>query len=105
MKAWNTNNWETDLPVRGVIGFHPLPKIRLWSLAEGNLTLSWDGPASDLYDATLRTTNRVHGYVVEMSATFSPPDFQPVSRVVLTNSYTVTNCPSPAYLRLKLVRP
>ena len=93
------------MPVRGVIGFHPVPRIRLCSLAQGDLTLRWDGPASDLYDATLRTTNRVHGYLVQMSATCSPPDFQTVSAVILTNRYTITNCPSPAYLRLKLVRP
>jgi hypothetical protein len=26
------------------------------------LTLGWDGPASYVCDATLHTTNRVHGY-------------------------------------------
>jgi hypothetical protein len=105
MHLWNVSNWEADMPLRGVIGFHPIPRIRRCSLAQGDLTLAWDGPASDVCDATLHTTNRVHGYVVEMSATCSPPDFQPVSTVILTNRYTITNCPSPAFLRLKLVRP
>jgi hypothetical protein len=105
LKAWTAQNWEAGMPVRGVIGFHPLPRIRLCSLAQGDLTLGWDGPASDVYDATLRTTNRVHGYVVEMSATCSPSDFQPVSAVILTNRFTIANCPSPAFIRLKLVRP
>jgi len=106
LKAWTADAWPgVQLPVRGVIGFHPIPKIRLCSLTNSDLRLRWDGPASDVYDATLGTTNRVHGYVVEMSATCSPPDFQPVSAVILTNRFTITNCPSPAFLRLKLVRP
>jgi hypothetical protein len=105
LSAWNSLNWQAGMPVRGVIGFHPTPKIRLCSLAQGDLTLGWDGPASYVCDATLHTTNLVHGYVVEMSATCSPPDFQPVSAVILANRFTITNCPSPAYLRLKLVRP
>jgi hypothetical protein len=105
LSAWNSLNWQADMPVRGVIGFHPTPKIRLCSLAQGDLTLRWDGPASDVWDSTLQTRKRVHGYVVEMSATCSPVDFQPVSAVILTNRFTITNCPSPAFLRLKLVRP
>ena len=105
MSTWTSQDWQAGMPMRGVIGFHPTPKIRLCSLAQGDLTLRWDGPASDVYDATLHTTNRVHGYVVEMSASCSPPDFQPVSAVILTNRYTITNCLSPAFLRLKLVRP
>lgn len=104
LKQWTAQNWEAELPVRGVIGFHPLPRIRRCTLSQGDLALAWDGPAADVYDATLRTTNRVHGYVVELSGSFAPPDFQPVSPVLVTNRYTVTNCPSPAYLRLKLVQ-
>jgi len=105
MQRWYVGSWEGGMPLRGVIGFHPIPRIRRCSLDQGDLTLSWDGPASDVFDATLRTTNRVHGYVVEMSASCSPTAFQSVSGVILTNCYTLTNCPSPAYLRLKLVRP
>jgi hypothetical protein len=105
MQRWYVGNWEAGMPLRGVIGFHPIPRIRRCSLAQSDLTLGWDGPASDVYNATLQTTNRVHGYVVEMSATCSPPVFQPVSGVILTNCYTITNCPSPAFMRLKLVRP
>lgn len=105
LRAWNAQPWEVDLPVRGVIGFHPLPRIRRFSLDQGNLTLGWDGPASDLRDAVLGTTNRVHGYVLELSTNCATADFEAVSPMVLTNTFTVTNCPSPAFLRLRLVRP
>lgn len=103
IKEWTSQYWEAELPVRGVIGFHPLPTIRSYAVEQGNFSLTWDGPASDVYDATLGISTRAHGYVVELSASLAPADFQPISPVLLTNRYTVTNCPSPAYLRLKLV--
>ena len=66
--------------------------------------LQWDGPAADLYNSTLGTTNRVHGYVVEMSTSLSPPDFADISPVLNTNTFTVVNCPNPAFFRLRLQR-
>lgn len=105
---WGPQTWVTGvaLPVRGLIGYHPLPKIRSVTVSEqGDLSLQWDGPASDLADAVLGQTNRVHGYLVEMSPTVSPPAFEAVSSVLLTNTYTVSNCPSPAYFRVELVKP
>jgi hypothetical protein len=105
LSEWTSKIWQADLPVRGVIGYHPLPRIRLCSASQGNLFLRWDGPASDLYDSTTGTTTRVHRYMVEMSSSMSPPDFAPVSSVLNTNTFTVTNCPSPAYFRVKLTGP
>lgn len=105
LREWTSNAWEASLPIRGVIGYHPLPRIRLWSVSGGNLLLRWDGPAADLYDATSATSRRVHGYVVEMSSSLFPPDFASVSSVLTTNTFTVTNCPSPAYFRVRLTTP
>lgn len=106
MSLWGPQNWQAGLPLRGVIGYHPLPKIKAATLSpEGDMSLRWDGPASDVCDAILRTTNRVHGYVVQMSTSLDPPAFSPVSSVLLTNTFTVTNCPSPAYFRVELVKP
>ncbi len=103
--SWGPQLWSANLPVRGAIVYHPLPKIRQYSISHGNMSLQWDGPASDLYDSTLGTTRRVHGYVVEMSRSLKPPNFSVVSPVLLTESFTVTNCPSPAFFRVKLVTP
>ena len=111
LAIWGPQSWVAQwnpevLPVRGMIGYHPLPKIKSVSVSgQGDLSLRWDGPASDLYDSTLGRTNRVHGYLVEMSLTLSPPAFQRISSVLVTNTYTVSNCPSPAYLRIQLVKP
>lgn len=105
LKAWTSANWEADLPLRGVIGYHPRPRIREASVKAGNLELRWDGPATDLYDAVNRTTNRVHGYVVESALRCSGAEFEAITPILLTHQFTVTNCPSPAYFRLRLVRP
>ena len=105
LSVWGSQVWQAYLPVRGVIGYHPLPKIKSCSLVEGNLVLSWDGPAADLYDSTSDTTNRVHGYVVEMSQSVSAPDFSDVSTVLTTNVFTLLNPPAPAYFRVRLVKP
>ena len=105
ISAWGPQAWQADLPVRGVIGYHPLPRIRQTSISPEGVYLRWDGPAADLYDAAAGTTNRVHGYVVELSPDLSAADFAPVSPTLLTNSYTILNCPTPAFLRVKLVKP
>ncbi len=102
LKAWNAQNWEANLPVRGVIGYHPLPKIRNATLQGSDLSVQWDGPAADLI--TSAGITRVHGYIVEVSPAVSPPDFLPASPLLLTNSYTITNCFVPAYVRVELVK-
>jgi hypothetical protein len=106
LAVWGPQQFEgTGMPVRGVIGYHPVPKIRGTSISASDVTLRWDGPASNLYDSTTGTTNRVHGYVVEMSPSLSPPSFSEISSVLLTNSFIITNCPSPAFFRVRLVKP
>jgi len=105
LREWASILWEADLPLRGVIGYHPLPKIRRCSVSASDLSLRWEGPAADLYDSTEGKARRVHGYVVEMSSSMSPSDFVPVSSVLTTNAFTVTNCPSPAYFRVRLTTP
>ena len=105
LSAWGHQAWQVNLPVRGVIGYHPLPKIRECSISGGNLLLKWDGPAADLYDSTLGTTNRVHSYVVEMSPSLSPLDFSDVSPVLTTNIFSIMNPPNPAFFRVRLAKP
>jgi hypothetical protein len=101
--SWSAEPWEAGLPLRGVIGYHPRPRLRQSLLSEGSLTLQWDGPAAELFDSSQDGTRLVHGYVVEMARSLQTPDFVPVSPVVLEHFYTLTNCPSLAYFRIKLV--
>ncbi|MCX6922016.1 MAG: hypothetical protein NT154_02170 [Verrucomicrobia bacterium] len=103
---WTSAPWGgVGMPIRGVIGYHPLPRIRLYSASGSNLSLKWDGPSADLYNSTSGKTTRVHKYVVEMSPSMSPPNFVPVSSLLTTTTFTVTNCPSPAYFRIQLTPP
>jgi hypothetical protein len=106
LSVWGPQIWQASLPVRGVVSYHPLPKIRQFSLtSDGGLSLRWDGPQSDLYDSTAGGIRRVHGYVVEMSPSLEAPVFSEISSVLLTNAFVVSNCPSPAFFRVKLVKP
>jgi hypothetical protein len=105
LHTWDAQPWEAGISLRGLIGFHPTPKIRHFSLSGSNLTLQWEGPSSEIYDVVTREKRLVHGYVVEMSNSLSLPQFEPVSPVILGDTYTLTNCPSSAYYRIKLVRP
>lgn len=105
LTVWGPQDWQANMPVRGVIGFHPRPRIRGTQLSGDELTLVWDGPAGDLYDAFQGSTTRVHGYVVEQAAVCDSARFEAVSPVLLTNRFTITNSPTPSYFRLKLVRP
>ena len=43
------NAWEATMPVRGVIGYHPLPKIQSVALQSRQSHARWDGPAAQLY--------------------------------------------------------
>lgn len=104
-RAWNSNKWEANLPVRGVIGYHPLPKLTSFSISGADLQLGWHGPVSDVVNSATGITNRVHGYIVEMSTSSPASGYVSISPVLLTNSFTVTNCPTPAFFRVELVKP
>ena len=93
LSRWGPQIWQASLPVRGVIGYHPLPKIRQYSMSAGNLFLQWDGPAADLYDSSVGAVTRVHAYVVEVSPSLT------------TNIFIIQNAPTPAFFRVRLVKP
>jgi hypothetical protein len=107
--AWNAEAWEVasvQLPVRGVIGYHPFPKIRSATTADGKLTLRWDGPASVLRDATSGSSTPLHAYVVEQATSLANQEFVPVAGPTTGREATLTNCcDSPAFFRVKLVKP
>ena len=106
---WSPNAWEATMPVRGVIGYHPLPKIQSVAYSHGNLTLRWDGPAAQLYvrdDSSPGTTQWAHGYVVEKADSLDPQAFAQVSPVLTERELTLTNLTGQAaFFRVKLVKP
>lgn len=87
---WSGYNWLGLYPVRGVIGFRPKPKVKTISRANGNITLTWEGPASYLYDNfTGQTTGPVQRYVVQRASRLTTPDWKNVSAETTQLSATV----------------
>ena len=106
-KPWSGTPWEAFLPLRGVIGYHPKPKITKLEPNASSLMISWAGPSARLYDAVSGVTHAVHRYVVETSATLPPTDFYPVTGTNTAQQATVSFCAcSPAaFFRVRLVSP
>jgi len=90
--------------VRGVIGFHPHPRIRSVSRSGGNLTVSWDGPTAQL--STLAGPRSPHSYQLERSPTLQPQAFVNVGQKTTTRTITV---PDPGggmgFYRVRLIGP
>jgi len=106
LKSWDGNYWEAGMPVRGLVGFHPLPKITSYNLINGQLTLQWDGPAARLYNASTGITTSPQAYIVERATILAAKDFVEVSPVLTDRFFTITNpIPVTSYYRIKLVQP
>jgi hypothetical protein len=76
---WSLNNWLGLFPVRGVIGFHPKPKVRRFSRDAGNITLTWDGPSTQLHDQVAGTNSPpLQRYTVQRATQLSTPNWTPV---------------------------
>ena len=75
--------------MRGVIGFHPKPKVTNFSRAGGNITLTWDGPSARVYDEIGGTTTLPHRYCVQRATSLSPANWTSVAAPTTTLSATV----------------
>jgi hypothetical protein len=103
--AWAPNQWQAFLPVRGVIGYRPKPKITHFMQSEGVVNLAWDGPATRVYDAENEVITYPHRYVVEKSLTLDPADFSPVTTAGTNRTAVVSDCCGPAFFRVRLEGP
>jgi hypothetical protein len=101
---WNASLWEGILPVRGVIGYHPLPKITGITRTNGNVTITWDGPSSQLYDVGAGTTTDLHWYEVQRATSLNPPNFVSIISATTDHSATIQDCcTGTAFFRIRLV--
>jgi len=108
VKNWSASSWvgSTYLPVRGVIGCHPKPRMRSVSSDGENVTVRWDGPSSLLFDELAGTTTAVHRYQLERSPTLEPPAFVPVGSPMTERTLTIQDrCEDAAYYRVQLLPP
>ncbi len=101
---WAAVNWQANMPLRGVIGYHPLPKIRSVTRSSGNTTLSWDGPSSQMVSNGLLVA--IHRYRVEQSTSVVPGAWEPVGSVTTSRTLTIPNsAESTIFYRVRLLRP
>ena len=94
-QLWSSGDWLGLFPVRGVIAFHPKPKITRVTRTDGNVTILWDGPAGTLTDEFAAPEERIreaHQYQVERSATLNSKNFQAVGSPTTAHTITLPEC-------------
>jgi hypothetical protein len=102
---WGSQPWAVGLPLRGVILFHPLPKLRQIERANGKLTIRWDGPNSTLWDDVNQTEVAAHSYTLE-SAPSLDGKFAPLGDPTPNLNITVADPGADhVFFRLKLSHP
>ncbi|HKQ36593.1 MAG TPA: hypothetical protein VJ063_00865 [Verrucomicrobiae bacterium] len=104
-QGWTATPWlNIGLSVRGVIGFHPKPRVRTISRNQNSITLEWDGPQSQLYDVLAGATSTVHRYQVQRSTKLTPNSWSDVDSPTSALSSTVTELAgASAFYRIKLL--
>ena len=97
---WSASNWLGLYPPRGVIGVHPRPKISSATRNGGNITITWDGPSSQVHDYLAGTTTPVHRYQLERATTLGS-NFIPVGTTTTDRIATVPDN-GQAFYRVRL---
>jgi hypothetical protein len=105
ISQWAAANWQAELPLRGVIGFHPLPKFTGITHTNDAWNFKWDGPSSILKDLVTLTTTNLHWYVLEKSRTLNTNQFVAITEPTSNRDITITNCcDEAAFFRVKLLQ-
>ncbi|MGE3310745.1 MAG: hypothetical protein AB7O66_12315 [Limisphaerales bacterium] len=105
---WDAGNWTPDealnLPLRGVIGFRPHPRIVGINRVSGGLHLSWHGPRSVLRDEVADVEYPVHRYVVEQTDRLEASAWTRATEPTTDLSATVPICCAEArFFRVRLL--
>jgi hypothetical protein len=109
-REWRLANWTpslgVNLPVRGVIGLRPKPKILSVVRASRRLTIRWEGPSSELVDTVRGVTTPCHDYVLERTTTLGDPAmFVPVAPVSPAKEVTLADTGTgAAFFRVSVVQ-
>jgi hypothetical protein len=102
-QQWTGAAWLGLYPVRGVIGFHPKPKIMGVSRADGTITLNWHGPSARVYDEIAGRTTLPHRYCVQRATSLNPANWTPVAAPTTALSATVPDVEGTAFYRVVLI--
>jgi hypothetical protein len=100
---WNSDIWQAALPVRGLITYHPQPKIKTVDRSGGEVRIQWDGPSSTLLDMD-GNSKQLHFYIVERADSLTAGSFVPVTQpsAALESSFSDSGGDR-AFFRVKLV--
>lgn len=109
-REWKRTSWtptlSVNLPVRGVIGYRPKPRITGVERVGEDLALRWQGPAAQLQDVAAGTTRDLHWYVVEARAVLGEGAFQPVTEPApVLEARVPLGDGAGGYYRVRLVSP
>ena len=105
--AWNALPWVgTTLSVRGVIGYRPKPRVMRIQHDGAQVTISWQGPSSQVRHALAGVTTPAHRYVVEKSSTLEGASWVTVGAITTDLSSTIpAGGAGMAFYRVKLLDP
>lgn len=109
-REWKRVSWTPTLPVylpvRGVIGYRPKPRLTEIERGDEVLVLRWQGPSAQLHDVEAGTTRDLHWYVVERRAAVESGEFEPVTEPAVGREATVPLlAEGAAFYRVRLVPP
>jgi hypothetical protein len=91
-----------DYRIRGVIGFRPKPKVTRLTRSNGNITIDWDGPSSQVRDGNTGVITTPQRYQVERTTTLSPAKFFPVGSLTSARTLAIPDI-GQAFYRVSLV--
>jgi hypothetical protein len=105
LHRWTADPWEIqELSLRGIIGFHPKPKITTIKKGAEGVSVKWDGPAATLVDDFAGTTLPAHWYVLERATSLNAMDFTTVTQASTNHEALVdSGSSSNAFYRVKLL--
>jgi hypothetical protein len=108
--AWTANAWVPgpgiNLAVRGVIGYRPKPKVKRIQHDGAQVTISWQGPSSQVRHALANITTPAHRYVVEKSSALEGAAWTTVGSITTDLSTTIpAGGDGMAFYRVKLLGP
>jgi hypothetical protein len=102
---WAPQIWASEMALRGVILYRPLPKITSIQRADGKLSLKWDGPSSRLWDEVNQFESAASEYTVESAASVNGP-FTEVSSEIEDREVTMDDPGAEqVFFRIKLTHP
>ena len=104
--AWTANAWVGTLSVRGVIGYRPKPKVMRIQHDGAQITISWQGPSSQVRHALANVTTPAHRYAIEKSSALEGAAWTTVGSITTDLSTTIpAGGDGMAFYRVKLLGP